>query len=250
MKNLTKNRILIVAVLFVGLYGCKQNIVSPNSTVASFNVVDANIGSSNLFVNIFNQPIIYSKLNGGDYIGFGTNNVYSPIAGADLFTFTQSSDTTSHLFQGTFNLKNGGIYTFFLAGSTTQPDTVLIKENLPHYATTDSVTGIRFINLSPGSLPISVDIQGQANGSEVQSLAYKGYTKFKTYKADHTVSSYTFEFRDQASGNLLAAYTLSGVNTQDPYTPNMVLFNNQTLALIGQPAGGSVSQSVILVPQY
>lgn len=244
MKNLTKT--FIISGLIMGLYGCKQEIISPNSTVASFNVVDANIGSSSLFVNVFNKPVAFSSLNSNNYINYGSSNIYSPVAGSDNITVTQTTDTTKHLFQGNFNLQNRGIYTFFLAGTSAQPDTVLIRENLPKYANTDSVAGIRFINLSPGSGAVSVDIQGKANGSEAQTLAYKKYTSFKTYKADHTVSSYIFEFRDQ-SGNLLSTYEMDGVNTQDPNIQNSVLFNNMTLALIGNSNSGL---QVILVPQY
>jgi len=42
----------------------------------------------------------------------------------------------------------------------------------PH-ASTDSVAGIRFVNLSPVTSPVSVDIKGLSNGSEVTSLPYK-----------------------------------------------------------------------------
>lgn len=246
MKTITK--ILILSGLVLGLYSCKQNLVSPDSTVASFNVVDANVGSASLFVNIFNQPVVYSKFTTSNYITYGKSNVYSPIAGTNPISFTQSTDTLNRLFQANFSFQKNDSYTFFLTGTKTQPDTVLIHENLP--ARTDSTAGIRFINLSPGANPISVNIKGQANGSEVQSLAYKKYTTFKSYKADHTVATYVFEFRDQATGTLLFTYTLSGVNTQSSTVVNNVLFRNITLALIGQPAGGTVAQSVILVPNY
>ena len=117
----------------------------------------------------------------------------------------------------------------FLTGTSPSAiDNVLIQENYTRtYA--DSVFGVRFINLAPGSNPISVDIQGNANGTEAASLAYKAYSGFNKHPATAAIISYTFEFRDAASGKLLASYTL---NT--PY------FHNSTLCFSGSAGNYSI----------
>ena len=71
-----------------------------------------------------------------------------------------------------------------------------------------------------------------------------------SFPATSAISSYVFEFRDAISGNLLASYTLSGVNTNSPTVANTVLFRNLTIALIGQPVGGKVSQTCIRVNSF
>jgi hypothetical protein len=147
-------------------------------------------------------------------------------------------------------LQSGRIYSLYLTGTVAQPDTVFMQEQLAAHSMADSVAGVRFVNLSPGSNPVSVDIKGQANGSEVVSLAYKARTVFKTYKADHAVTSYIFEFRDASSGTLLTTYTLNGVNNASSAsltTTNTLRFRNMTIALIG---GRTTAQSVLLIPNY
>lgn len=241
------------AMVMMAIAGCKNTDVSPASTVASFNFTYATINGSPLVIQFNNKPVIFSSLTTVNELNYGAANLFSPVSGNVTTAFIQSTDTTHTLFKGTFNLQNANTYSLFLTGTVNQPDTLFIHDQLPYYPATDSVGGIRFINLSTGSNPVSVDIKGNANGSEVQSLAYKGVTGFKTYAATHTISSYVFEFRDQASGNLLASYTTSGVNnsTGTNTTTNTFRFKNHTLALIGQPGGtGAAAQKVILINNY
>lgn len=248
-----KFRITTLLLLLTGisLFSCKKSDI-PQLSAASFNFVNAVPGSAPMITRFAGQNFYYSKITSSNQVPFGASNVFSHEAGNTTFTLVQSTDTTHTLYQGNFSLQANNSYTFFLAGTTAQPDTLFVHEQLPVYASTDSVAGIRFVNLSPGSNPVSVDIQGQANGSEVNSLSYKGITTFKQYTANHTVSSYVFEFRDAAAGNLLASYTLNGVNNGigTNTIANKVRFKNLTIALIGQPAGGTVSQQCILVNNF
>ncbi|HEX3386898.1 MAG TPA: hypothetical protein VHS53_16975, partial [Mucilaginibacter sp.] len=48
---------------------------------------------------------------------------------------------------------------------------------------------------------------GNANGSEVSGLPYRGISNFKNYPATINVGQYNFEFRDAATGNLLATWS-------------------------------------------
>jgi len=78
----------------------------------------------------------------------------------------------------------------------------------------------------------------------------KGMTGFMSFPATSTIRSYVFKFRDAISGNLFASYMLSGVNTNSPTAANTVLFRNLTIVLIGQPPGGKVAQTCILVNSF
>lgn len=246
-------KLLTLAAISVLLFACSKNDVSPASTLAALSFVNATVGSAPLAAKFNSNTLIFSTLASGNKISYGASNLFSAFGGTNAISFIQTTDTSHTLFASTLNLQTGGIYSLYLTGTVAQPDTVFMQEHLAYHAATDSVAGIRFVNLSPGSNPISVDIKGQANGSEVTSLSYKGRTNFKTYKSDHTVASYVFEFRDVATGNLLATYTLKGVNNSSsasPTTTNSVRFHNMTIALIGQPTGGAVAQSIVLIPNY
>lgn len=249
----TTLKILFIFGLAAGILGCKKTDVPPASQVAGFNFVNATVGANPVYVQFNNVPVIFSALVTGNKLNYGTANLFSPVGGNVAVSCIQTTDTTHTLFNGTLNLQKYNTYSFFLAGTVNQPDTLLVHDNLPYYPPTDSVGAVRFVNLSAGSNPISVDIQGQPNGSEVTSLAYKGITAFKTYTANHTISSYTFEFRDKALGTLITSYTITGVNnaTGKNTATNTFLFKNHTLALIGQPGGtGSAAQKILLINNY
>ncbi|MBO9572062.1 MAG: DUF4397 domain-containing protein, partial [Chitinophagaceae bacterium] len=82
---------------------------------------------------------------------------------------------------------------------------ILIKENFPRH--TDSTTGVRFVNLSPNSPELSINLVGSPNGSEVTSLPYKAVTEFKNYSATWADNFYDFEIRNAATGEVLGFYT-------------------------------------------
>jgi len=249
-----KNLIYIFTLYCLVFFSCsKNNNVLPNSQGTSLNVINGIIGAAPLFVKNNNAGLIFSKIASGNKITYGAYLLSSPLAGQQSYQFIQNTDTLHTLVNLNLNLATGGTYSLFLAGTVSQPDTLLTRDNLPYYPAADSVGGVRFINLSVGAAPVSVDIKGNANGSEVASLPYKGATIFKTYSATHTVSSYIFELRDAGTGTLIASYTFSGVNnaTGTNTATNTFRFKNHTLALIGQPGGtGAAAQKIILVNNY
>jgi hypothetical protein len=107
--------------------------------------------------------------------------------------------------------------------------------------------GLRFVNISKGSGPVSVNLAGQANGSEVEGLAYKNVSSFKKYKAGSGVSSYTFEFRDEVTGTLIGSCVVDGIdNDGSMFAPNLRRNRNYTIALLGAPGGNAPSQVLII----
>lgn len=188
----------------------------------------------------------------------GGSNIFSRPAGDQRLAFYRPGDT-SHpekpFIALTLPLKAGGIYSLFLAGTTTAPDTLFTEDVIPWYSVKDSVTGLRFINLSPGSNPITINIAGKADGSEVEQLAYKSHTVFKSYPAHANVNDYTFEFRDKVSGQLLASYNTGKMNkyasTARVTEVNKWLFRNSTLVFLGLPDGqGAQAQKVAIINHF
>jgi hypothetical protein len=128
------------------------------------------------------------------------------------------------------------IQTLFLAGNLHQPDTFLVKDEPLTFAIEDSSMSFRFVNLSPGSAPVNVNLQGKASGSEVASLSYKNITAFRKYKADASISQYVFEFRDAATEELLTTLSVDGINAPgNENAPNLWRRRNFTIVFDGNP---------------
>ena len=74
--------------------------------------------------------------------------------------------------------------------------------------TPDSSIYLRFVNLSPNSTPVKINIRSNSI-NEVADLGYKGVSDFKKYKALGATPNYIFEVRDVTSNAVLATYTLT-----------------------------------------
>jgi hypothetical protein len=121
-------------------------------------------------------------------------------------------------------------YSLFLTGNVSNIESVLIKEDLPYH--TDSVAGIRFINLAANMPAVNITLSTTPTVNEANDLAYKQYTGFKTYPGLYN-SSYVFQVRNAASPtNPIATYSLTSANVPR--------FANITLAIVQTATGVSV----------
>ena len=222
MNEYIRKAIVVVIGAGICLSACKKGRITYTAS-GSINITNAMQDGAILSLDSFSVPIA-NQYNMVAMLPAGQNTI-------DLFVpATPATTTTAALpavtyYDQSLMVADGGNYSLFLTGTYPRVDTVLIDETYTSYS--DSVFGVRFINLSTGSNPVSADIQGNANGSEISSLAYLAYSPFKQYPAGIAVQSYAFEVRDAQTGNLITTYTLS------PYA-----FQHVTLALTG-PAGGS-----------
>jgi hypothetical protein len=207
------------------LFSCVKSNNPPGT--ASLTIVNAVAGSNPLYTN-FSTTQALEWYFAAAQISFGSSEEFSSFSGhQQLALYQDTLAQSAPLYNLTLNLPIGTIHSLFLTGTTSAPDTMTTVDAPPYHPASDSSMGIRFVNLSPGSAPVSVDIQGEANGSEAPGLPYKSITAFKDYPVTSAVSAYTFEFRDAASGTLLASYTISST----PYF-------NYTIALEGLPGVG------------
>lgn len=237
----SKIKLILIGVLSVCL-SCKKefSVVKPGP-LSDVTLVNAIVGSNSVIPDFSNDPI-QGSFSLSNLVGNGSFFEYSMPSGNTPVSVWQLPDTIQTIFKGSLNLQPQVAYSLFLAGDNpTKPDTLFTRDQLAYHSSADSVVGIRFVNLSPGSNPISINIQGKANGSEVANLAYKKITGFKVYAATSTMPSpstgYAFEFRDEASGNLLTSFT---------YLRNIARFRNITIVFNGLPG----NQSIFLVNNY
>lgn len=253
---------ILFSLLLAGAVSCSKQSVPP--TPSSLTIINAVVGSAPLVTNFSGTDPITWYL-GADQIAYntfstdayGNNNQMASYSGMQRLALYQYPDTlqkSKPLFNLALNLPPGSINSLFLTGTVNAPDTLFVTDQLPFHPVSDSATGIRFVNLSPNSPPVSINILGINNGSEVAALPYKGITGFKSYPATQAISSYIFEFRDAATGTLLTTYTADGINNtdSDPYFPSKIWRSrNTTLALIGLPNGsGDAAQTVLMINNY
>ncbi|MEN0057158.1 MAG: DUF4397 domain-containing protein, partial [Mucilaginibacter sp.] len=161
---------------------------------------------------------VTNKVIGGKALTFNTTtytigtDAYQtmPIKAGDqqVKLYDAANKTAAPYFNEKMQIENAGRYSLFLAGaSPANIDAIQIKDNYTAY--TDSLCGVRFINLSPNSPKLSVNVTGAANGSTVTGIAYKEYSDFVKFPAKRANSSYSFEIRNAATGEVIRSYDIS-----------------------------------------
>ena len=243
--------VLFSTVIFsLMIVSCKKELTSKASGTSSLTIVNGVVGNSYLYTNFNGDKSNGEYYSGISSVDYGFSGFYNSYYGQQKLGLYQLPDTNANskpVLGLTLNLPINTIHTLFLMGTPQNADYMLTTDQLPYHAPSDSTMGLRFVNIAQGTGSVTVNIAGQANGSEVADLAYKGVTSFKNYNAGSAVSSYTFEFRDKASGTLLGSCVVDGVNIDGSTgVPNIRRYRNYTLALLGAP-GGQAPNSVIIV---
>jgi hypothetical protein len=245
MKNIFFKQ--MTACLFLGIMlSCSKQKNAPGT--ASLTLINAVPGSTPSLVTNFSGtgPIVwYSNALKLTYGAATATNQVSAYSGNQPLAIYHYPDTGAHstpLFDLDLELATGSIHTLFLTGTLSEPDTLFTTDTPPFHQTADSTLGIRFVNLMPGSDPVSVNIVGAANGSEVGSLDYKGITAFKIYKGTVGISNYNFEFRDATTGTLIGSLNVTNINAAS----NARRYRNFTLALMGLP-GDPATKKLLLI---
>jgi len=252
MNYIFLRRLTVWALVCVMLSCTKQS--APSGT-ASLTLINAVVGSSPSLVTNFsgNSPITWYdkalKLVYGTWNNTCQLGSYSGQQKLSIYHYPDTSAHSTPLFSLDLSLPVGTIHTLFLTGTMSAPDTLFTTDTPPYHPPSDSSVGLRFVNLSPGSAPVSINITGGANGSEVSSLPYKGITGFKNYPATSAISDYNFEFRDAATGALIGSYDVTGINSLLYDFNNTRLHRNLTLALLGLP-GDPASLKIMLIESY
>lgn len=230
MKLLNIYNLLLLLLASAALPACSKEI--PVRSTAMITVVNAMNGAYTLQFGeaATNEPLSYN-----------ISRRYTSHTGSFLFQpFVLDETTYEPIRPAVYDLNIpvalNSIQTLFLAGNLQQPDTFLVIDVPLSFAIEDSSMSFRFVNLSPGSTPVSVNLQGEASGSEVASLSYKNITAFRKYRADASVSEYIFEFRDAATEELLATLPVYGINEPgNENSPNLWRRRNFTIVFDGNP---------------
>lgn len=235
MKTLIQTTFILG--LAVCLFACNKLTDYESTASGLVNVTNAVVGGSTLTLTVPNSIVSSNNTVG--------NNAYTwfPLVAGNVqvnlgvpavaATATTPAIPAVNYYSQSLAVDNTTNYSLFLTGtSPSAVDNVLIKESYPR-TYTDSVCGVRFINLVPGSSPVSVNVKGSANGSEVSSLAYKAYSGFNAHPAKAANKTILFEIRDAATGTLLYPTNGSGYSLTVPYFHNVTLVYRGTGTAVG-----------------
>ncbi|ALL06819.1 hypothetical protein AQ505_15775 [Pedobacter sp. PACM 27299] len=252
MKIYKFQYILFISLLCFAFVSCKKTEQTPVLThLTLFNAMPGQLRLLPSFrgtepLNRYYLAILF------DYGVFNVGGKYAitkedqPLA---IYSYPDTLSPDKPLFDLQLKLKKGSINTLYFLGKKENPDYLLDTYLPPVHQAADSTFGIRFINLSYGSKPINVYLIKDGERKEVEGLAYKGITNFKSYTATLKTGNYTFEFRDQATQELLASYTTTELEKP---SENKWRFRNFTIALIGLPGESSelLKQKTFLFDNY
>jgi len=203
-------RIFSAVILTFAFLGCSKNINNTsNSLTSSVNVINAAVNVAGIKVNTNGVPIIYASAT---QVGYGASAIYYVPRITTPVTVVASADTTTYLLNKSFDF-HSGIYSLYIAGQAGAIDTILKEETSYPFIRTDVVMPdssiyLRFVNLSPNSSPININIKS-STATEATSLSYKSITDFKKYPALAANANYIFEIRDASSNTLLISYTFN-----------------------------------------
>jgi hypothetical protein len=264
MHKMKSNKYVLCGMLIAMIaVCCSKNNYQVIKGGTSFTMVDAIPGSNNVVTNFNGAPSgkvpdTLHYFNSALQISYGSYQELSGYVGKSPLSISYITDTGLSVWNGVLNLSLDSIYSLFFTGADTLHVDTMFTADIPlNHSITDSTVGIRFVNLSTGSDPISVNLEGSPNGSEVTSLSYKQITGFKDYSSNSNLTNggYLFVFKDLVTGDSLTSFSISGNGTgpglADPNNGNLLVFKNVTVALIGQPGvNANVRQSVILVDNY
>jgi hypothetical protein len=218
-----KKIIIPIILLLSAMDACKKN--NPPSGIASLNVIPAALDVPSIYVYSTATPSSFYLQQSP--IANSSAGEFGITAGPDTISIVNTSDTAGDLFKGVLDCKPGGIYSFYLTGSSSKLDTLFMQDQIPHYA--DSSAGVRFINLTPGSTPISINLAGNTpEQTEASGLGYKQISGFKAYPAFASVGgTYIFEIRNQVNDSLLTTFSW-----------NFTVRKNNTIVISGLESTG------------
>jgi len=251
MKNLIFLYIL-AGLFFPAIISCKKD-VQPQ-TLTALTIVNAMPGSDFLAAN-FNEQRPTAGLGIPMWIKY---RVYSPNNHLSLpskeqpvliYKIPDTNVNDKPIYKMSLDLGAHEASTLFLFGTLSQPEMLLVNKMPPFHALTDSVMGLRLINLSPDKRPVNVKISGNGTEKTVNNLAYKQVTDYLTVNASSATMDVLIEFYDQASGSLLTRYILKDIGTTNAEI-NKWRYRNYTMVWLPNDALGNLADDPFLVYDF
>ena len=214
-----KYYIIFILILMVGLQSCKKD--GPTFTaLASLNVADAVIGGRNvkLNTNVRDSATLYGY------------KLFQVLAGETAIKLYPTNNPNFPYYNEIKTTVNGGIYSLFLTGTASAPESIFIKDEIPPFSQ-DSIVRVRIVNCSVNSSPLSLTLASSPTVNIFRDISYKSVSAFSNIelKTRVAVGGNIFQIRDSA-GTLLASYTLPATGLVSVASSR---FKNITLVIKG-----------------
>lgn len=245
-----RNYITFFAIAVVGVFASceKRTFESTPATVLLFNALD---DGTNLIVNMnetgymrYNMALQLRNRSFNQESFVHVNSSPQPIA------FYANYDTLpkdAPALNVNLDVKDGELYSMFIYGERAAAEYLLNKDRIPSNNLTDSVTYIRFVNLSANQ-DVAINLKGTATGSFISRLSFKQVSEFIPLKIDQFTSSYEFEVRDLITDNVLSSYIAKDINKFTSIS-NQWYNRSNTLVFAGKKDGsGNNVQALHLMP--
>ena len=190
--NQLASRITLITLIGVtGFAACKKDEIK-NSPMASLRIVNGIAGGT--------------AIRNGAYAGT-ISNISSRLdniqtGGFDIYIWPNGDSLHPYYVLPKFVAQDREIYSLFLCGPPTAVEGIIVKEDIPYW--TDTIAGIRFVNLSPNSTGINITRLSTPTVNDVTNLQYKSMTGFIGFPAGANVGE-TFQFRNASTNAVLAS---------------------------------------------
>lgn len=142
-------------------------------------------------------------------------------------TIVKASDTIHPIYMELLDLKPG-IHSLYLSGKLGEEETLLLEDDVKQF--TDSVVGIRFINLSKTLGPLDVSFIGETENM-VLGLEFQSATDYIEFPAREEGTRYIFDFKN-ASGTVIQRASVTPLETG-----NISVKKNLTLVITTRENG-------------
>ena len=219
MKSIFKLLTVFFAILILVACNEDDNDFTRGATIKVLNAIN-NVPA--VIIKSGDNPITYSTT--ASKVAFGASKKYTFEANKEReFRIVPESDSLNIIYSELLNLSTGS-YSLYLIGSSASEESILLADDFKQF--TDSIVGVRFVNLSPNASLLNIGITGEANNT-ISGLGYKGISGYLEFPAKTADGSYTFEFKDSA-GNVLATSTVNPLQNRNVSTKR-----NLTLAVVG-----------------
>jgi len=231
-----KHHFLYLTLALFFMVACEKDDSENSRFPTSLNVFHAVNDAPSVHVDYFENEI---SLLTNPPLAFGSNlQLTLPSDEERVIDFISAQDTTQQLLRETVNFNQGEIHSLFLAGRGYDIEAILIQDFLRAFDT-DSIMGVRFVNLSPDSGVITVNRNRETNpiGS---GLDFKSASEFNELPATREAGVYTFEIRD-SNGELLTSTVFDPLPLPrfSGDRPQQFVFKNVTFVLVGLRDDGS-----------
>jgi hypothetical protein len=213
------NIVFTLLILALGWQSCKKD--GPTFTpLASLNVANAVTGGKNvkLNTNVRDSATLYGY------------KLFQIIPGETAIKLYPTNNPAAPYYQQTNTTVNGGIYSLFLTGTATAPESIFVKDEIPSFSQ-DSIVRVRIVNCSASSSVLSLTLGSSPTVNLFSNIAYKSVSAFNgiDLKSRLAVGGNVFQLRNPA-GAVIATYTLPATGTVSIASSR---FKNITLVVKG-----------------